>query len=559
MTAVGATGRDGANGEERPAGRASRRRGSHRRPRRPLVIHPLLFAAFPIVFLWAHNLSEGITFSDVVRPLAIVVGAAAGLWLVGTLVLRSARRAGLAVSILVLLFFSYGDFYAAIHSWHVAGTHVSVVLMPLWIAIAVAGVALAVRGGAWLATTTTSLNVVAAALVAVNVVSIVVFQVQSNANTQYLEAGDVHLSHRLLANPPPHRPDVYYIILDEYAGAGALRQVFHYDNSPFLDFLQRKGFYVAANSFTNYPRTELSVASSLNMKYLDVLTKQFGPNTGNTEPMAKMLQFNQVGRVMKSLGYRYIQIGSWWEPTASSPEANVNLQYGGTSEFNQLLAGTTAVSQLTDNTFRLKEYHRVLFQFRALTQLQHLRGPRFVFAHILCPHDPIVFQRNGAYLTTDEEEEHSESYNYVNQLIYTNEAVEKAVDALLSRPPERQPVIVIQSDEGPYPGEPTSWSASPNPITLEQKFDILNAYYLPGLERTGLYPTVTPVNTFRVILDSYFGAQLPLLPDREYTFVNLKTHVYDFRDVTDLLRADSAVESPSPAAGGSPSPAASPP
>jgi hypothetical protein len=41
---------------------------------------------------------------------------------------------------------------------------------------------------------------------------------------------------------------------------------------------------------------------------------------------------------------------------------------------------------------------------------------------------------------------------------------------------------------------------------------ILNAYYLPG-EESRLYPTITPVNTFRIILDAYFGQDYPLLPD----------------------------------------------
>ena len=53
---------------------------------------------------------------------------------------------------------------------------------------------------------------------------------------------------------------------------------------------------------------------------------------------------------------------------------------------------------------------------------------------------------------------------------------------------------------------------------LEEKFGILSAYHLPGVdpEAAGLYPSITPVNSFRVVFNTYFDAGLPLLPDEIY-------------------------------------------
>jgi hypothetical protein len=68
---------------------------------------------------------------------------------------------------------------------------------------------------------------------------------------------------------------------------------------------------------------------------------------------------------------------------------------------------------------------------------------------------------------------------------------------------------------------------------------ILNAYYLPGTGQAGLYPSITPVNSFRVVFNAYFGTDLPILPDRSYIFTN-QLHLYDFRDITDLLRASTS-------------------
>jgi len=44
----------------------------------------------------------------------------------------------------------------------------------------------------------------------------------------------------------------------------------------------------------------------------------------------------------------------------------------------------------------------------------------------------------------------------------------------------------------------------------------LIAYYFPNNGAGVLYPTITPVNTFRLVLNTYFGQDLTLLPDVSY-------------------------------------------
>ena len=64
---------------------------------------------------------------------------------------------------------------------------------------------------------------------------------------------------------------------------------------------------------------------------------------------------------------------------------------------------------------------------------------------------------------------------------------------------------------------------------------ILNALYLPGQTTAPLTPEMTPVNTFRIIFNRYFGTDMELLPDRNYVNVD-RLHLYDFVDVTDIVR-----------------------
>ena len=69
--------------------------------------------------------------------------------------------------------------------------------------------------------------------------------------------------------------------------------------------------------------------------------------------------------------------------------------------------------------------------------------------------------------------------------------------------PTNSPIIIIQGDHGLFSSN------------LDWRFGILNAYYLPG-HNDLLYPKITPVNTFRLIFNSYFGTDYQLLPDISY-------------------------------------------
>ena len=69
---------------------------------------------------------------------------------------------------------------------------------------------------------------------------------------------------------------------------------------------------------------------------------------------------------------------------------------------------------------------------------------------------------------------------------------------------------------------------------LKQKFGILNAFYLPEVDNDILYPTITPVNTFRVVFNLYFDADFELLPDENYA-TNYR-NINSFIGVTDKIQ-----------------------
>jgi hypothetical protein len=347
----------------------------------------------------------------------------------------------------------------------------------------------------------------------------------------------------------PDRPDVYYIVFDTYGGETSLREHFGYDNAPFLRQLEQRGFYVARNSTTNYPRSLPSLASSLNMGYLTPLTEELGRDYGDTTPLEAMLDNHLVGRRFRSRGYRWIHIGSWWKTTKASSVADESIVYDGDASLPDKLFGRRLVPASDSVGYRVMAYERILFQFSELSKLARKRGPTFVFAHVLCPHGPNVMDSEGHYRNRREADSRGRKGAYLDQVAAMNTLILGLVDELLDRPAARRPIVIIQADEGPYEGDPSRWEQF-DPVQAVRKFPILNAYHLPGAPKLP-YPTISPVNTFRFVFDLYFGRNLPLLPDRNFTFRDTD-HLYDLTEVTDEVR-NLVLAPPS-----SPTPTASP-
>jgi hypothetical protein len=67
---------------------------------------------------------------------------------------------------------------------------------------------------------------------------------------------------------------------------------------------------------------------------------------------------------------------------------------------------------------------------------------------------------------------------------------------------------------------------------IQRKFGILNALYLPGVDpaSVGLNQRSSPVNALRYVLNAYFDAGLPLLPDTTYLSPDYP-RIYDFVEI----------------------------
>ena len=476
----------------------------------PPPIHTLLFAAWPVLFLVAHN-RDVTSPREAVTPLLVIVGVVAAVLLVAGRLTRATRKVAVGLSVSVVLFFSYGHVWTFVHN--------DLVLASAFGAVAAATLVGLVRTRRPLRDLTRVLNIVAAVMAAVLLVSIVTDGARRPARASSLG---------LSLDEPAAPRDIYYLIFDRYADATVLRDHFGFDNGPFIRSLEDRGFVVAQRSTANYQNTHMSLASSLNMDHLDRLMADVGRPSMDLEPVFERIRRSEVARLLKGAGYRYVHVGSWASFTASSPIADVNLPPIGGSEFSRVLYGSTALSPMLRTAAtneNVTQRDATLGAFSKLDEAIGIHGPKFVFAHFIIPHPPYVFDRDGD-VDLDPQRE-GNVRGYLEQVRFANAHIERIVARLLDVPPDERPIIVIQSDEGPYPRLstrfPPSWATEPAG-DVRVKYGILNAYLLPGASDSpgAVYPTISPVNTFRVIFDRYFGTDLGLLPDESFSTASKK-------------------------------------
>ncbi|HET9521486.1 MAG TPA: hypothetical protein VFO73_10605 [Candidatus Limnocylindrales bacterium] len=484
---------------------------------RPWPFHPVLFAAYFVLFLYSVNLEEA-EFSDVLPVLIPVVLATAVLLVVGGFIVRDVRRAGIVLSAAVVALLAYG---------HVGGLLEPTKIGPgyqqlSWGLFGLLALVVAWRATGWIPRLTRILNVVALVLVIVPVVSIVPHEL---GRLSVAAAGPGPGATASPGTPAAGGPDIYWFVFDRYPSASSLRLAYGLEN-PIFDELRSRGFYVADRSHANYQQTTFSVQSTFSAEFLDGRghADVFGPTDVAGE--FSRIENSNVGRFLKARGYFYAHIGSDFSPTRRSKIADVNHAYDGFSDFQTAFVESTAVPGIARRLGVLpspwkRRYDWTTWELNLLDRLPPYPSPKFVFGHLLLPHPPYIFGRDGQFLDETANRGRAAKEQFEEQLAYTNTRLLAIIDRLLALPEAERPVIIVQADEGPYPAglrdnTGHDWTKE-TPERREIKFGILNAWYLPGGRDIGLYPEITPVNTFRILFNAYFGTDLPLLPDESYS------------------------------------------
>jgi len=460
--------------------------------------YPLLFGLYPAVALAAHNISQ-IDLSTAYRSFLFSALLAVSLLGLSRLFMRSWMRAAFFTLLLLILFYSYGHLYSILKAQK--NSPLPPVrhryMMLIWLALAVLAGWICYRKAINYPLTTSALNILSIFLLIIPLFQIGQYELKIRSQEAAATVAPTSQGQQ-------SRPDIYYIILDAHMRSDNIQAVYGFDNSAFIDALKQRGFTIPACTQSNYATTLLSLASSLNMNYLDKL----GGTT--TEQVYALLSNNFVRNFLESQGYKVVAFETGYRWTQWE-NADVYYKYHPDAyminPFESLFLQTTMIRMPLDemqagerSTGGLIQHNRIVYDLNILKQLPtSVQGPKFVFAHLVIPHPPFVYGPNGEFVS-DPTADPENIPGYRNAVTYIDGEILQVVDRILADS-KTPPVIVIQGDHGAlFVNEHA------------QKVTILNAYYLPGVTDK-VYSTITPVNTFRIILDAYFGQNYPLLDD----------------------------------------------
>ena len=475
----------------------------------------ILFTFYPLLYLWAVNISQ-MDPAVVIRPFLFTV--------VGSAILYGVHYAARGFPALTIL------------SHHT----VLVLLYMVIVGFGIWGIFRIKKYDNFVF----YLNAVSLVLVVLQVVELSYAYIE----TSYAASQPVKLQSGLtLPTDLKDMPDIYVIVLDTYMRSDALKQDLGYDNTPFINQLTQMGFYVASCGHPNYTFTYASISSLLDMRYIPgAYANDVWDEFSNNGFWSSLLKKTEVHQQLESIGYKTVAfqepaplvqfddsdiligvdhptIGSQYlypfeaiylNSTAAILLNTLNLN----GKIEQFFQGNSASQNTASVDFSgvtgvnrdlvISRAISTLFILNHLPDVPAIAGPKFTYAHIFVPHIPYVFGPNGEIVTDPgfysaiqgkAVNNEYEKQGYLNQIQFIDKAIIPVLHTIISKS-KSPPIIILMGDHG---------------LSGNNRNTDLLAYYLPNGSGK-LYSSVSPVNSFRLIFDEYFGANYPLLPDLTY-------------------------------------------
>ncbi len=493
-----------------------------------IPIHPFFFAMNPVLALLATNIVE-VEIPVVLRPLILTILFSTLILIVTRLALGDVHKAALVTTFFLILFFTYGHVYQVIESKEIFGVNIGRhrYLVPFYVVIGGLGIGVILFKVKDYISATQVMNFVGAFLLVFPLIQIIGFSVRISKGEMAVGRLDETIPASDL-KPTKDLPDIYYIVLDTYTRADALQRYFNFDNSAFLNQLKALDFYVADCSRSNYSYTQAAIVAALNMQYLPDLRDELDELSLGMEDVWVLLKQSLVRRKLEDVGYKTVAFDTGYEWSQIS---DADYYYGvgsnpfslnAVTPFEALLLKSTAVLILTDSQswFFKERFESVnfphaefvqsqLFILDRLIEIPAIDHPTFTVAHILIPHGPYVFDPEGnirqdpGYFGGKLAGPINEQYlldGYTGEIQFINSRIIEIVTRLIEDS-VTPPIIIIHGDHG---------------FSDENRLQILNVYFLPGTGSDRLYPNISPVNSFRIVFDAYYGTDYGLLVDESF-------------------------------------------
>lgn len=374
------------------------------------------------------------------------------------------------------------------------------------------------------------------------------------------------------------KPDIYYLVLDRYASDQTLREQFNYIN-PLSSFLQSQDFTVKDNAFANYPYTTISISSTLNAMYTNSIVAPYKNDKVQTRALYhNLIRQSSVIKALKENGYQYHSVGSWYGASNRAPLADTEHMW---EHMVTIFGREKRLRNMEVTEFLKSPYYRLgkasdipgwPLKTEDRTEVEDVRaqldtleglssskeqGGRFIFAHILVPHDPFYFNGDGSLsenIGTDSLGKPIKD-KYLGQVEFINNQIQGIVKNINERSSGKA-VVILSADEGPYPNDmnatfrdPADGNASREggiikgdmrqwpDDWLKMKLGVQQAVHIPKATEDDLNH-LTSTNLFRIVLNRYLGYDLPYLPDCHYALSVGTQSEFNYGDVSGRLQGD---------------------
>ncbi len=324
--------------------------------------------------------------------------------------------------------------------------------------------------------------------------------------------------------PDSAKPDIYFLVFDAMPSTKAMKTSWNYDNSSLDSFLHNENFYISHDSKSNYNLTVLSVSSTLSMDYTPPVDFYQDETKMYFKAAASILN-NSLTKILQKEGYSISQYQSLsfnnkdWEGSLFFKDM-LNMNY-----FYKTLPGRIyrdlgwnlsrlKLKVINDFTFSRYETRNKQAEEDLYTTVDLVKNscslkknrPQFVYAHFQLPHDPYVFDSTGKRKATEKTIQLSEAEQqqaFIEQVKFANRLIDELVSHIKTSN-RKNTVIILEGDHGYR----NIYGKKGYMI-----YDNLNSIYFPDGVYKPLYPSISPVNSFRVVLNKFFASNLPLLKD----------------------------------------------
>ena len=347
-------------------------------------------------------------------------------------------------------------------------------------------------------------------------------EIKNDINKQY----EYLASYKDSDKTPDELANIYFIIVDEYAGFNSIEKHFNYDNKEFKTFLENNNFTISETSTNYLDGTMECLANVFNLEFNE---KNRYTKTSEAYCQKKM-ENGALFRLAEDNGYtvnvaQTTQLvnydsqtdiyGDKWSATGNS-KSTIDLMISPsmlvpfTDRIRSVLNGVS-LDYFVGRTHAVKQaqsYSDPLVYFAQSENVGKTNTFNLCYASI--PHQPFFFDENGN-VTNDVSKlnDWSNKDNYLNQFKYCTTLLQDTISNIVENDPNS--IIILMSDHGArnHSNESSAFDWM-NEMTAKDNTDILCAVYYKGESFTDI-EGMCGSNVMISVVNEAFGYNIPLI------------------------------------------------